>query len=146
MIHFWVAYLHPFTDGNGRLARLLFYWYLLKKDYWAFSYLPISKVIKKSKIAYGRAYIYSEQDDYDLTYFIDYNVKKIKLAIKDFEDYLYRKGKENAQMSKITKNNYNLNERQVQLLKYLSQKEDETTTVKSYTAIHGISKKTAINK
>jgi len=48
MLHFWIGYLHPFTDGNGRLARLLFYWYLLKHNYWAFAYLPISKIIKKS--------------------------------------------------------------------------------------------------
>ena len=33
MLHFWIGYLHPFTDGNGRLARLMFYWYLLKKGY-----------------------------------------------------------------------------------------------------------------
>ena len=50
MIHFWIGYLHPFTDGNGRLARILFYWFLLKEGYWAFAYLPISKVIKKSHI------------------------------------------------------------------------------------------------
>ena len=34
ILHFWLAYLHPFVDGNGRTARALFYWYLLKKEYW----------------------------------------------------------------------------------------------------------------
>src|SRR5690606_22337292 len=28
LLHFWIGYLHPFADGNGRLARALFYWYL----------------------------------------------------------------------------------------------------------------------
>ena len=62
MLHFWIGYLHPFTDGNGRLARLIFYWYLLRKDYWAFSYLPISTIIRKSPAQYVKSYVYSEQD------------------------------------------------------------------------------------
>jgi Fic family protein len=144
MLHFWIAYLHPFTDGNGRLARLLFYWYLLKKNYWAFSYLPISKVIKKSSIAYGQAYLYAEQDGLDLTYFIDYNMQKIKLAISDFEKYIQDKSNENAEMNKLSKNSHHLNDRQIQLLQYLSQKEEESTTVKAHTMIYRVTKVTAI--
>lgn len=30
LLHFWLAYVHPFMDGNGRTARALFYWYVLK--------------------------------------------------------------------------------------------------------------------
>ena len=30
IIHFLIGYIHPFNDGNGRTARALFYWYLLK--------------------------------------------------------------------------------------------------------------------
>jgi len=73
MIHFWIGLLHPFEDGNGRLARVLFYWYMLKNDYWAFGYLSLSEKIKKSPKQYALAYIYSEQEDCDLTYFINYN-------------------------------------------------------------------------
>lgn len=144
MIHFWIGYLHPFTDGNGRLARLLFYWYLLKNNYWAFSYLPISKIIKKSVVAYGQAYLYSEQDDQDMTYFIDYLVKKIKLAMDDFEKFLKEKAKNNADMNKLTKSTHNFNNRQIQLLQYLSQKEGETTTAKSHMTIYRVTKVTAI--
>ena len=32
ILHFWMAYIHPFIDGNGRMARTLFYWYMLKKN------------------------------------------------------------------------------------------------------------------
>ena len=31
ILHFWIGFLHPFCDGNGRTARAIFYWYLLKK-------------------------------------------------------------------------------------------------------------------
>ena len=144
MLHFWVGYLHPFTDGNGRLARLMFYWYLLKKDYWAFSYLPISKAIKKSPVQYGNAYVYSEQDDLDLTYFIDYNIRKIKSAISDFEKYLERKSKENLEMNKLSRTKYNLNERQIQLLQHLHGDKNEKTSLSVHINIYRITKMTAI--
>ena len=144
MLHFWIGYLHPFTDGNGRLARVMFYWYLLKKDYWAFAYLPISKVIKESPIQYGNAYIYSEQDDLDLTYFIDYNIRKIKLSIKEFEKYFEKKSKENLKMNKLSKTKYSLNERQIQLLQYLYGDKNEKTSLSVHMNIYQVAKKTAI--
>jgi len=80
--------LHPFEDGNGRLARVVFYWYILKKEYWAFAYLSLSGKILKSPSQYSMAYIYSEQDDYDLTYFINYNIIKLQLSRNDFQKYI----------------------------------------------------------
>ncbi|MFH1657244.1 MAG: Fic family protein [bacterium] len=143
MLHFWLGYLHPFTDGNGRLARLLFYWYLLKENYWAFAYLPISKVIKKSPIQYMMAYVYSEQDDNDLTYFIDYNFNKIKLALKDFVDYLEEQAKNNSQMKKKSEAEHSLNMRQVQLLQYFHGDVDARTTMIAHMNINQVSKMTA---
>jgi Fic family protein len=143
MLHFWLGYLHPFTDGNGRLARLLFYWYLLKKGYWAFAYLPISKTIKKSPKQYIMAYVYSEQDDNDLTYFIDYNIKKIKQAVREFLEYLDRQSKKNLQMKKMCEEKYNLNMRQVQVLQYLFGDEDGRTTLGAHMNVNQVSKMTA---
>jgi len=144
MIHFWLGYLHPFTDGNGRLARLLFYWYLLKNNYWAFAYLPISKIIKKSPIQYSNAYLYSEQDDLDLTYFIDYNIRKIKIAIENFREYFESKSKRNLRMNKLSKMKYNLNDRQIQLLQYYYEDKDARTSTPTHMNINRISRKTAI--
>lgn len=143
MIHFWMGYLHPFTDGNGRLARLLFYWYLIKKGYWAFVYLPISKIIKRSPKQYIMAYVYSEQDDNDLTYFLDYNIKKIKLAVEDFKEYLERESKKNLQMKKRCDEKYGLNIRQVQLLQYLYGDNGERTTLTAHMNVNQIAKMTA---
>ncbi|PIZ93963.1 MAG: cell filamentation protein Fic [Candidatus Magasanikbacteria bacterium CG_4_10_14_0_2_um_filter_41_10] len=143
MIHFWIGYLHPFTDGNGRLARQLFYWYLIKHGYWAFVYLPISKIIKLSPKQYILAYVYSEQDDNDLTYFIDYNVKKIKLALMDFKKYVNRQSQGNTKMKKISEQKYKLNMRQVQLLQYLHGDPDERTNLTIHMNINQIAKMTA---
>lgn len=143
MIHFWIGYLHPFTDGNGRLARLLFYWYLLKEGYWAFAYLPISKIIKKSPVQYIMAYVHTEQDDNDLTYFIDYNFRKIKLALKDFSDYLEKQSSSNLQMKKKSESKHGLNDRQVQLLQYFHGDADARTTMKAHMNVNHVSKMTA---
>ena len=142
-LHFWIGYLHPFTDGNGRLARLLFYWYLLKKGYWAFSYLPISKIIKLSTMQYEMAYVYSEQDDNDLTYFANYNIQKIKLAIKNFNEYLEKQVRENIKMKKKSETKYKLNDRQVYLLQYLYGAPDERTTLKMHMNVYQVAKMTA---
>jgi len=144
MLHFWIGYLHPFTDGNGRLARAMFYWYLLKKDYWAFAYLPISKAIKESPVQYGNAYIYSEQDDLDLTYFVDYNIRKIKQAVCDFEKYLEKKSKENLAMNRLSKTEFDINERQIQLLQYLHGDKNEKTSLSVHMNIYQVTRKTAI--
>ena len=144
LLHFWVAYLHPFTDGNGRMARLIFYWYLIKNGYWAFMYLPISKTIKKSSQQYAMSYIYSEQDDNDLTYFVDYNFRKIKLALKDFKKYLDKTSNENLKMKKNVQEKYQLNIRQINLLKYFHGDDNARTNINAHMNINDISKKTAI--
>jgi len=143
MLHFWMGYMHPFTDGNGRLARLLFYWYLVKKGYWAFVYLPISKVIKKSPKQYIMAYVYSEQDDNDMTYFLDYNIRKIKLAVQEFAEYLEKQSNKNIQMKKKCDAKYKLNIRQVQLLQYLHGDSDERTTLTAHMNVNQVAKMTA---
>ena len=94
IIHFMIGYIHPFVNGNGRLARTLFYWYLLKKDYWLIEYTSISRIIKKSQTKYGLAYQYTETDENDLTYFIKFNLACIINAVKDLRTYIERKTRE----------------------------------------------------
>lgn len=47
-IHFQIGYDHPFCDGNGRTARVLFYWAMMNAGYWLTEYLSISSVLRKS--------------------------------------------------------------------------------------------------
>ncbi len=57
ILHFMLGYEHPFRDGNGRTARALFYWFMLKSDYWPFEYISISALLKEAPMQYGRSYI-----------------------------------------------------------------------------------------
>lgn len=144
IIHFWIGYLHPFVDGNGRMARALFYWYLLREKYWAFGYLPLSKAIKNSPSQYRDAYMYTEQDDNDLTYFIEYNINKINQAMREFEVYAERKWKENTRMAKIARDKYQLNDRQIQLLRYYYKNKDVTTSITTQMKVYETSRITAM--
>ena len=87
-IHFLVAYYHPFTDGNGRTARALFYWFMLKSGYWLTEYLSISRIIYRSKSSYENAFLYAESDGNDIGYFISYNLRVLKLAFEELKNYI----------------------------------------------------------
>lgn len=84
-LHFALGYEHPFRDGNGRVARALFYWFMFKSDYAAFRYISISLLLKNAPVQYGCSYLYTETDDLDLTYFIDYQCSIVLRAVDDFK-------------------------------------------------------------
>lgn len=86
-----LGYIHPFGDGNGRTARALFYWSMLRSGYWLFEYISISKLIKEKLGAYDRAFIYSETDDFDLTYFLYNQVDVIKKSVQALHAYIKQK-------------------------------------------------------
>lgn len=94
ILHFMVGYIHPFGDGNGRTARALFYWFMLKSGYWLFEYLSISKYIQEKRGDYDRAFIYTETDDFDLTYFIYHQMSVIIKAVHGLLDYIEQKRQE----------------------------------------------------
>ena len=116
IIHFMIGFIHPFSDGNGRTARALFYWYLLKKGYWLTEYLSISKIIQDTKNQYEKAFIYTENDENDLSYFITYNLKVMEKAFEALKNYIQEKQKNHFKIARFIKIP-NINERQAQLLK-----------------------------
>ena len=103
ILHFMIGYIHPFSDGNGRTARALFYWFMLKHNYEYFEYVSISKLLKKAPAKYGKSYLYSEHDDNDLNYFIYYQVDIILRAIDDLRNYLKIKSREFEEVTEILK-------------------------------------------
>lgn len=140
IIHFMISYLHPFVDGNGRTARSLFYWYMLKKGYWLTEYLSISRVIYKSKVQYEKAFLYTEHDDFDLGYFVQYNLKVLNQAFEELKMYLERKSQENNALLEYRISG--LNERQMQIVKICAEKPSSMFTSKDLETRFNVSVKT----
>lgn len=88
VLHFWLAYLHPFVDGNGRLARALFYWQMLRSGYDFAQYLSISGPIDRAPRAYYLAFAHSETDGGDLTYFLLHQLRVLRRATDDLISHL----------------------------------------------------------
>ncbi|HRN28065.1 MAG TPA: Fic family protein [Ferruginibacter sp.] len=142
VIHFMIGYIHPFVDGNGRTARALFYWFLLKNGYWLTEYMSISRMILKSKSQYARAFLYTETDQNDMTYFILYQLKTMKLAFDSLKEYIKRKIEEKRQISDFLKIS-NVNERQALILKWIYEEPSLVFTVKEIQTRLQISNQTA---
>ncbi|MFN0728752.1 Fic family protein [Polaribacter gochangensis] len=142
ILHFLIGYIHPFVDGNGRTARAIFYWYLLKNGYWLTEYLSISRVIMKTKTQYEKAYLYTEIDDMDVTYFIHYQVKVLMTAFEDLKKYVAKKKKEENKLSKFLQFE-GINERQAEILYRIEKKGNKFFTIKEVENIFSVTNQTA---
>ena len=81
-IHFYLAYLHPYFDGNGRMARLLHLWVLVQKGYSSALFVPLSEYIQRTKNQYYKAFTLVEQNAalsgmVDITPFLVYFIQHI---------------------------------------------------------------------
>lgn len=144
--HFMVGYDHPFVEGNGRTARALFYWVMMKSNYWLMEYVSISAVIKKSQGEYLKAYLHTETDDNDLTYFILQQLQVIKKAISDFQEHVKRKATrdlEVLELFKCSKLRTELNTRQVALIRNALKNPGNVYTAISHATSHKCSREMA---
>ncbi len=143
LLHLWLAYDHPFVDGNGRTARALFYWSMLNSGYWMFEFISISSILRKASTQYAKAYLYTETDDNDATYFVVYQLQVIRSALHALENYLERKTSE-IRKAELTLRNYEgLNYRQLALLSHALRKPDSSFTVNSHRTSHRVAYATA---
>lgn len=148
-IHFQIGYDHPFCDGNGRTARILFYWSMVNSGYWLTEYLSISSVLNKAPSKYLRAYLYTESDERDLSYFVAQQLEVIEAAITGLHDYIARKGAENRRAQQLLRGasvaGENLNHRQRSLLADAIYNPDREYTVASHQTAHRVTYPTALS-
>jgi len=143
ILHFLIGFIHPFNDGNGRTARAVFYWYVISRGYWLFEYTPISRKILSSRVNYGLAYLHSEVDENDLTYFIEFNIKAIHEALLDMTDYIKRKQKEQIDVNRMVTELKDISIRQAAILKELMQSLNKYFTIKEFQETYHIAYETA---
>ncbi len=88
IIHFYIAFVHPYFDGNGRIARLVHLWFLIQKGYQSALYIPFSSQIENSRKAYYEAYTTIEENKklsgrIDITPFVMYFINNVYNKINE---------------------------------------------------------------
>src|SRR5262249_51454202 len=143
LLHFWLAYDHPFEDGNGRTARMLFFWAMRKHGYWLTEYLSISRLIHKAPAQYERAFLQTETDENDATYFLIHQLQVIEHAIGDLHQYLQRKIAEQSDLKEMLHATEGLNGRQLVLLTHAAKHPDHRYTFSGHARSNRVTHETA---
>ena len=143
MLHFWLAYDHPFKDGNGRTARALFYWFMLRRGYWMFQFISISQFLVKAPAQYARAFLHTETDDNDLNYFILHQIEIIRKSVDELHSYIERKSNELRQLSSALLRVGEFNHRQEAILNRAVRHPETIFTIESHQRSHDTAYATA---
>lgn len=143
VLHFWLAYDHPFIDGNGRTARALFYWSMLSQGYWLAEFVSISGILRKAQAKYARSFLYSETDENDVTYFIDAQLDVLRRAIDELHRYLRRKFTEVRATEQLLRASVSLNHRQTALLTHSLRHPGTRYSIAGHQTSHGVTYQTA---
>jgi Fic family protein len=143
LLHFGLAYDHPFVDGNGRTARAVFYWSLLHANYWLGEFISISSILRKAPSKYARAFLYSETDENDLTYFALYQMEVLHRAIRAAHDYVREKAEALKSTQSLLQQSQSLNHRQLALLAHALGNSDAQFAPTSHAQSHQVTRQTA---
>lgn len=147
LLHFQLGYDHPFVDGNGRTARTLFYWSMLRAGFWMTEYLSISSILRKAPAQYMRSYLHSETDDGDTTYFVSHQLDVLLEAIQGVHGYIERKQREQAAAAALLKPGSalarRLNHRQRALLLNALQHPEKAFSIERHRRTHDVAYQTA---
>lgn len=144
ILHFWLAWEHPFIDGNGRTARALFYWAMLRYGYWLFEFISISEIILKAPVKYGRAFLLTETDDNDLTYFALYHLDVIDKAIENLHTWIAQRSQSLRSVEDILRGaSTHFNHRQRSLLAHAVRHPNEPLTIATHQSMQQVVYETA---
>ncbi len=143
LLHLWVAYDHPFVNGNGRTARALFYWAMLHSEYWMFEFISISGVLQRSPSRYYRAILYTETDGNDATYFLVHQVEVIRRAVQALHAYIDRKTRETREIELLLRDQESLNHRQIALVSHALRHPGAAYTIAGHRRSHNTAYDTA---
>lgn len=146
IVHFMFGYDHYFVDGNGRTARTMFYWIMLASDYWLCEYITISKPLRQAPSEYSRAYIYCEDEESDLTYFIHYQLGILLRALDELDEFVKYKQTQSREVSTVLSDpNTDLSFRQTDILRRLADEDLESVSATTFARRYRVSDQTARN-
>jgi len=143
ILHTYLVYVHPYADGNGRTARALFYWYLLKHRYEFFRYFSISSIIQETRSRYYKVFKDMEDSDADLTYVLLYMAESVVKAIEVILQRITEHYRRDILFANLRERQIQLNERQTRFLRFLATSKEKRGTIAKYQRNFGVVYETA---
>ena len=116
---------------------------MLRQGYWLFEFVSISRAILRSYIQYLRAFLHTESDENDLTYFLVYHAKVIRDSISFLREYIDEKSRRLARVQAELRGMVALNHRQRELILHALKHPGFSYTYESHRASHGVVHQTA---
>ncbi|MDR2395414.1 MAG: Fic family protein [Endomicrobium sp.] len=112
--HLWFVSIHPFEDGNGRIARTLSDMLLARSQNSSERFYSMSSQIKKARKSYYKVLEITQKSSLDITVWIQWFLENLILAI-DSSQILLKSVLEKTEFWKRHKAQL-LNERQIKML------------------------------
>lgn len=141
LLHTLLAYEHPFQDGNGRTARALFYWSLLRDGYWIAPYVSISRMLSKERATYDEAYLDMETCHLDTTYCVLVNLRVFVRGLRKLYAFLEDKKAQTQRWRETLQDQFNA--RQLDLLDHTLRHPNYQYVAVEHQRWHAISPNTA---
>lgn len=141
--HFMMGYDHYFADGNGRTARALFYWIMLREGFWLTEYVVVSQLLTKGPAKYARSFLLAEQDEGDLTHFFLFHLRIIERALDRLDTYLAEQVGRTRLIRARLRDRGDINLRQASVLEALLDEPDRLFDVQVLARMHRVSAEAA---
>lgn len=140
--HLWFVSIHPFEDGNGRLARILSDIQLARGEQTGFRFYNISTQINKDKKHYYDILERTQRGDGDITEWLVWYLQKLINALEDAESVITTILNKSLFWQRIA--SISLSERQIKILNLFLDGYEAKITSKNWASLAKCSKDTAI--
>jgi Fic family protein len=115
------------------------------RRYWLVEYLSISKILRGAPAQYSRAFLYTETDERDVTYFIVHQLEVIERAVDQLHEYLRKQVSEVREVERLLRGSDRFNHRQLALLGNALRGSDARYLFQAHAASYGVTHETARN-
>ena len=140
--HFWFVSIHPFEDGNGRLARILSDMLLARGEKSEFRFYNVSSQINKDKNHYYDILERMQHGDGDITEWLVWYMQKLVEALDEAETIVSTILNKSFFWQKAS--SIPMTERQTQMLNLFLDGYESKITSKAWATLAKCSKDTAI--
>jgi Fic family protein len=120
---------------------------MARSGYWLMEYTSISHILRKAPAKYMRAYLHTETDKNDTTYFLLHQLQTLRQAIAALHEYVARKSCEQKETEQLLARSPTLrgrfNHRQAALLNHALRNVGEAYRVDAHRRSHAVVYQTA---